>query len=192
MNGVSGRRPHPCGTVALLVLLLTAPAGLAAQQRGGPPPQREELQRRLQARFGQIVSRQLGLEREQQQELSRVLRSAEQERRDLFAREQALRVRLRSQGSLLPTAEPVPLMSDEQARAVLEEMRAIREEEARLRASEEARLLEVLTPAQLVRFYALREQLNQRIRRLQQGPMRGGGPGAPGSFGPLTDAPGSD
>ncbi|MGD2071641.1 MAG: hypothetical protein PVI57_23455 [Gemmatimonadota bacterium] len=180
MNGLSGLRPHPYGTVALLALLLAAPAGLAAQQRGGPPGQREELQRRLQTRFGQIVSRQLGLEREQQQELSRVLREGAQERRDLLAREQALRVRLRAQGSILPTAEPAPLMPEEQAREVLAEMRAIREAEANLRASEEARLLEILTPAQLVRFYAVREQLNQRIRRLQQGPMRGGGPGGPG------------
>ena len=61
---------------------------------------------------------------------------------------------------------------DARATELLRGLADLRVREARLFADEQERLLEVLTPSQILRFHAVREELNQRIRRL-----RGGGPG---------------
>ncbi len=72
------------------------------------------------------------------------------------------------------------MLSDEEAHSIFAEMRAVREAEVELAREEEAAILEVLTVPQLVRFYAIREDLAQRVLRLRQGAgvgRRGGGEG---------------
>jgi Spy/CpxP family protein refolding chaperone len=72
-----------------------------------------------------------------------------------------------------------------EARELLDRMQELREEETRLSEREQTQLLEFLTPGQVLRFQALREEMGQRIRRL-----RGGGPGGPGgSVGPSGGDP---
>ena len=180
----------PTLVVAVAAIALMAPPGAEAQRRGPPTAvEREEVRERLRQRFGQIVQEQLGLDRDEQAALVRVLRRSEEERRELGRREARLRTRLLGREPLLaPRRGPPELLSDEEASELLAEMAAIRAAETSLRAREEAALLEILTPAQVVRLYALREQLAERIRRLQ----RRGGPGAvaPGG-GPPGPGPGA-
>jgi Spy/CpxP family protein refolding chaperone len=75
--------------------------------------------------------------------------------------------------------------SDDEARTLLDQMQKLQFDEAKLFQSEQEALLQVLTPSQLVRFHALREQMGRRIQQLRGGPGMsgrrgpGGGPGGP-------------
>lgn len=149
--------------MALVAIFLTLHwAGTVSAQRGPPGergPDREAMQERIRERFGEIVRRQLGLDRAAQQALLEAVRESERERRTLLGREMELRKQLREQVEIAPLRDPSPLLEPAEARELLREMAAIREAELRLFRAEQERLLQVLTPPQLVRFYALREDL---------------------------------
>jgi len=170
-------RPH--GVVLGAALLFAVwPAATVAQQPGGG---RLQLERQVWARFGEIVRERLDLSEEGQRELAEVLRTYQEDREALALREAQLQRRVVAEG-ILTTRDAAPLLTDEEAREILSEMEAIRDEERRLAVAEQERLLELLTPSQLIRFYALREALNQRTRGLRQG---GVGRGAGVGRGPL-------
>lgn len=161
---------------------LLAPSLVAAQ--GGPPPQagqrqRMELERRLEARFGQTVREQLGLTQEQLQAVQGVMQSFQQERQTLNRAQASLRYRLRDPG--------LADIGDEAARELLKEMISLQEQELSLYRKEQEQLLGVLTPSQVVRFYRLREDLGRRVQELRMqrgGGGVGGGPGGgPGGGG---------
>lgn len=70
---------------------------------------------------------------------------------------------------------------DEAAAALLRRLSELRQEESALFEEEQAALLEVLTPTQVLRLQALREEMGRRIRALRGGdpsdrPRRPGGP----------------
>ena len=72
--------------------------------------------------------------------------------------------------------------SQQEARRLIDEVRALREREEALMVQEEERLLEFLQPSQVLLLQYLRDQFGNRIRRLgaEDGPvqlrLRGGGP----------------
>lgn len=182
-------------TTALIAATATlaSPSVSMAQVRGGGAqrgPDRMQIEQRLQARFGQLVQRELALASDEQSRLAGVIRSFDQERRELARRKAAIQVRLGGRGVLDPQSRGAPLLPDDQARAILREMEAIREAEFQLLGREHEALLTVLTPPQLVRFFALREDLSRRVRRLTGAPEpgrgRGGRGGGPGGGGPGT------
>lgn len=181
MNRKIGLRRALLGACLMVV---TLPLAGAAQQG---PQRRMEMERRVRERFGEIVKERLGLSAEQQQELADVLRTFQEERESLALRESQLRRRIVAQGVLTPR-DDAPLLDDEEAREILDEWRKIWDDERSLVSAEEDRLLQLLTPSQLVRFYAMREALNDRVRGLRQGgppgPGGGMGPGARGGGGP--------
>ena len=151
--------------IALTIALLAAPAGAHAQGRNGPPPERAEMERRVRARFGEMVRAELGLTADQLTRVDEVVASFQERREGLVQRQMALRRRL-DRGGAAP--------GDEEATTLLREMAAVREEEARLFRAEMDGLRAVLTPAQTLRFYEMRDQLMDRVRRLRQdGPPRG-------------------
>lgn len=168
---------------ALLVLALGA-SDVAAQRQRGPGPRtgdRAELEQRVRARFAEVMKERLGLTAEQAEALGRTVDSFRENRRQLFTDEQDVRRRMQE---MLMNSDP----SDEEGLELLRRMEELREEEARLFQAEQRALLEVLTPVQVVRFHAMREQLSQRIQELRGGggPPRGprpGGPGGPGGSG---------
>jgi len=135
------------------------------------PPDRTELERRVRARFGEIVKERLGLTDEQAQKLGETVQGFQQDRMRLFREEQA--VRRRVEALVLEGGD-----DSAEARQLLQRMQELRAEEAALSEREQGKLLEFLTPLQVLRFQALREEMGQRIRRL-----RGGGPGGPGGMG---------
>jgi hypothetical protein len=161
----------PTFGAALIALALCAPA--VAQGQAQPPLARPELERRVRARFGETVRAELGIDEQQLERVQRVEASFQQARQELVRREIALRRRM------LPGA--APRRTEEEARALLAELVAVREEEGRLFRAEMDGLLEVLSPPQVLRFYELREQLMERVRRVR-GPGRGGPPGARGGI----------
>lgn len=154
----------------VFVLALAGVTGAPLSAQRGPPgrmgqPDRTELERRVRARFGQMVKERLGLNDEQAQRLNEAVMSFQQDRMNLWREEQAVRKRV--DALLLEGGN-----DEAEARTLLQRMQDLRMEEARLGQTEQERLLEVLTPIQVLRFQAMREEMGQRIRRL-----RGGGPG---------------
>ena len=150
-----------------------APVAAAAQDRRPGAPNRERLERQIRERFETLIQNELGIEEAVSVELRTAMESFTDERRALARRQVELRRSLRSSGTLLDAAE---------AQAVLDEVVAVQRAEGDLLAREQEVLLRILSPPQLVRFYTLREQFNERVRTL-----RGGGP--PGRRGGGGDGP---
>lgn len=142
---------------------------LAAQRPGGPPP-RAELQRRIQERFNEVVQSALGIGDDQAQELRALSLELMERRRALVSRHRALQDRL---------AGLEPSTMGAEADEVLAELRSVHRDEAHLVAEEIDRLLEVIEPAQVVQFYALRQRMMERVeaRRGAGGGFGGGRPG---------------
>ncbi len=161
-----------CIVAALAVILVPEAAsaqGVVPGQRGG---ERAQLEQRIRARFGQIVRQRLGLSQEQARQLDRVVRGFHADRMRLAVDEATVREQV---GKLLQQDEP----SDSAARTLLDRMARLRERETHLAQQEEDSLLTVLSPAQVLRFNVLREEMGARIRRLR----RGSGPMGRGPFG---------
>lgn len=121
---------------------------------------------------------QLDLEAEDLASLQAVMQSFREDRQMLNQDQASLRYRLRD-----PALQE---LAEEDARAVLAEMVRVQEVELELYRREQAELLTVLNPRQLVQFYRIREDWGQRIQQLR----RGGGPGGPGGPGGTVGRPG--
>ena len=166
-------------TFGVILACSLSPTAATAQQGGA----RLQLERQIWARFGEIVNERLDLSEEAQREMAEILRTYREDREALALREAQLQRRVVTEG-VLTDSELAPLVSDDEAREILAEMESIRDEERRLAGAEQERLLELLSPSQLVQFYALREALNQRAAGLRQGGALGPGVGK-GRGGPL-------
>lgn len=160
-----------CARAGMLLLALGVMStySVSAQRApGGARSQdREQLEQRVRARFAEAMQRRLGLTDEQSKALSDMATGFQADRMALRRDEEALRLR----AAAVATADQV---SDEEARAVLLKMEELRLREARLFQSEQQKLLEILTPVQVVTFHVMREQLGARIQQLRGGPP---GPG---------------
>ena len=162
-------------SVLLLAMTMALGPSLASAQVGPPRAgqrQRLEQERRLQARFGQMIQSQLGLEAEQMLALQEVMQSFQGERQNLNRAQASLRHRLRD-----PALRDI---TDEEARGILEEMIRLREQELELYQREQEELLAFLSPSQVLKLVSLREALGQRIEELRRGGGMGLGPGSPG------------
>ena len=160
--------------IRLLPAIVMLPAQGLAQQRPGPQPSRVEMEERIRERFGELVRRELGLTAGQLEDVQGLEESFQEQRRALVRRETRLRQRLRPRAGSATT--------EEEARRLLTEMAAVRAEEARLFRAEMDALLRSLSPEQVLRFYRLRDDLMQRVRRLRQRPVGPLSPEAGGRF----------
>jgi len=163
------RTLRPLLLFAALATLLTA-IPLEAQRgpRRGPDGDRAELEQRLRARMARMIQQRLGLEEQQADTLSAVVADFDQRRRELARQELATRRRV--EALMLEGGE-----SPAEARALLQRMAELRSEEAALFQTEQERLLEILTPVQVLRLQALRAELGRRIRALRGGRRGSGG-----------------
>lgn len=160
--------------VLLVALLTVLPDPILAQPGGGGPPEgREHLERRVRERFDALIRTELDIDEATSTRLRETMESFLPERRELGMRHGQLRNRMRELDSVLPAAE---------ARSILDALVEVQQEEVALFAREQAALLEFISPGQLLRFYALRDQFGERVRRLRTdegGTRRGGGGGGP-------------
>ena len=157
-------------TMALLALAGLSPIVASAQARArGPSPSRQELVERIRERFQNRLARELRLDDEQREVLGEVFSAFARSRAELLPQRREIERRISDH-----LAQPDG--TEEDALGLLEEMRALREREAALLREEEDRLLEVLTPSQVLRLQTLRDQFGNEIRRLRGG----SGPGNPG------------
>ena len=154
-------------------VLVATPVWAQAQQRPPRGRDRARMEAQLRERFEALLQRELELDEATSEALRERSASFMPRRRELALGRRQL------QREMAEGAE----LSEERARELLDEMGRLARAEAQLLADEQASLLEILTPAQVVRLYGLRERLGRRIRELGgRGPGPGGGPGgAPGS-----------
>jgi hypothetical protein len=158
---------------ALATLLVALPMAADAQRpRRGSEQSRLELEQRVRARMARVIQQRLGLDEQQADTLSAVVADFDARRRELAR--QDLAIRRRVEALMLEGGE-----NQTEARALLQRMADLRTEEAATFEAEQAGLLEILSPVQVLRLQALRAEVGRRIRALRGG--RGGDrpPGPP-------------
>lgn len=147
-----------------LVVITVSAAPLQAQRTPGPRTgeDRTRLEERIRARMGEIIRHRLGLDRAEEARLSEIVQEYERRRRALVASERETRQQI---GPLLESGTA----TDADAAALIDRMIAFKQQEAELFREEQERLQEVLTPTQVLQFYALRVEIGRRIRALRGG-----------------------
>lgn len=157
--------------LSALFALPAGPSGGALEAQARPGDRAPELVRRVQQQFERRIRTELGLDENRFEELQAVVASFRPRRVALAGEERTLRV----QAQQLVRRGEDSETDNVRAREILRAIQRLREAEAELALEEEARLAELLTPMQLLRYQVLRQQLAERIRQLQ----------APGPPGPL-------
>ncbi len=157
----------------MAALLMAGAEGLVAQRRGAQRPggsgQRAEMERRIQARFDDLVREGLSLTDDQVQQLQDVVEDFRGRRVDFSQRERTTRARVGRLGARGGGAE----LTEEEATEILAQMLELSGDEATLFREEQEAFLQILSAPQVVRFILMRQQFGERIRTLR----RGGGPG---------------
>ncbi len=147
-----------------IALLLSASFTLqydqgVAQVRGrGAGLPRQEVERRIQQRFQERLTRELQLNEEQREVLFDIFAAFGEERAEFLPLRRELERRRRQ----LMTGDG----AEDRAMELLLELREIRQQEAALRIDEEDRLLEALAPSQVLQLQNLRDQFGNQIRGL--------------------------
>ena len=153
--------------LAFSLVAATSLEGLRGRRGGGrrgppPPSERSGLEQRVRVRMDQMIRQELDLNEDEWKAVGDNARDFDMKRRELMRSEQALKRRV----------EAIALeggANDEEAGEILDQLIALREQELQLFQEEQERLLEILSPSQLVRFQNMREKLGEQIRRLRSG-----------------------
>ncbi len=188
MNGRSRalRRASSLSMTASLLmtaLLMVGAEGLSAQRLGGGG-QRADMERRVQARFDNLVREELELSDAQFQQLQDAVEEFRGRRLEFSLRERSSRTRL---GRLSAPGRGREL-TEQEASELLAEMLVLSGEEATLFREEQEAFLQILSAPQVVRFIMMRQQLGDRIRTLRGGVAPGRG--SQGGRGPGQLRPG--
>lgn len=150
-----------------VLLSMTVPVATHAQDERQDRPSREEMERQFRQRFQADVRRELNLTEQQSNAVQAIVDGMQTDRRTLAMREFRLQRLMRSDSVVLTQA---------QASSALDELVAIKQEEARLMSMETVRLRRVLPDAKVIEFYQLREEMGRRIQNVRRGGgERGGG-----------------
>jgi Spy/CpxP family protein refolding chaperone len=162
-------------TLVMVIGTLGVPVSVEAQDPGPRADRemsRQQMQERVQRTFEERMARALDLTEEQQDRMRDALADSREARRELMPRRRELQVEAR-----LFLREDRG--DDDRARELIRARRELREAEFRLQRDEEERLLQILSPSQVLRMQMLRDEFGERIRRLEAGPrprgMRPGG-----------------
>ncbi len=159
-----------------MLILVALFAALPAQSLGQVRQQqrRGQLERGVRARFGEIVREELDLSPEEQRGLGGIVQRFQPQRQEIALRQAELRRRMALSVTLEDEAAAVDLLT---------RMVEVREMELQLLREEQEALLDVLTPGQVARFFQLREDMGNRVRRLRGRGVGGMGGGAGGRGG---------
>jgi hypothetical protein len=168
-----------------MVVVAQVPVDLQAQERrprADREMSRQQMQERVQQAFEERMARALELSEEQQARMREALSGFREARQELMPQRRELHAETRR----FMTGDRD---DDERARELIRARRELREAELRLQRDEEERLLQILSPSQVLRMQMLRDEFGDRIRTLEARPrgMRPGGMalrGAPGWRGP--------
>jgi Spy/CpxP family protein refolding chaperone len=148
--------------LAILLALVSRDA-LAQRQPGGPPTaRRQQLERELRERTGDVVRRRLGLNDSQMARLQATNRQFEQQRMSLFAQERETRQALRQE-----------LAANEQANEsrvsqLIDQTLTLERQRLDLLQDEQKELAKFLTPVQRAKLLGLQAELRRRAQDMRR------------------------
>lgn len=158
----------------ITALVIGGAEGLVAQRRGAQQPggQRAQMERRIQARFDNMVRQELELSDDQFRQLQATAEDFRGRRMEFSQRERGVRSRMSGFGPRGGGRE----LTESEASDILAQMLELSGDEATLFREEQEAFLEILSAPQVVRFIVMRQQLGDRIRALRGGGGAGRGP----------------
>ncbi|HEX5074050.1 MAG TPA: hypothetical protein VFW03_12615 [Gemmatimonadaceae bacterium] len=171
--------PGKWGLWALCLILGASPVSAqrvssAQSQPGAPAQQGRALERQFRERFAEVVKRRLNLDDTQMQQLGRVNDRFESDRMQLLRDERRARQALRAEVLAGDSAD------QKKVAGLLDEMLTIQRRRLDLTESEQRELAAFMTPTQRAQYFAIQDQLRQRLenlRRQRQERRAGAGPG---------------
>jgi protein CpxP len=176
-----------------LLLLLTSAATLPAQGRGGrgqqpvtgdsvirrgrmtgdsvvvANPTRAELEQQVRQRIAQVTKQQLGLTNAQMTKLQESNRKYDEKRRIIVDQERDIRMSLRDE-MLRPDSA-----RQEQVGALLDRVIKTQRQRVDIQEQEQKELAGFLTPLQRAKYFALEQQVRQRVNQMRQAQQGRGG-----------------
>ncbi len=168
-----GRMTNRAFGLLITALVIGGAEGLVAQRRGAQQPggggRRAQMERRIQARFDNMVRQELELSDDEFRRLQAAAEDFRGRRLEFLRRERGVRSRISGFGPRGGGQE----LTESEASDILAQMLELSGEEATLFREEQEAFLEILSAPQVVRFIVMRQQLGDRIRTLRGG----GGPG---------------
>lgn len=147
---------------------------------------RAELEQQVRQRIAQVTKQQLGLNNAQMAKLAESNRKYDEKRRLIVDQERDIRMSLRDE-MLRPDSA-----RQEQVAALLDRVIKTQRQRVDIQEQEQKELSAFLTPIQRAKYFALEQQIRQRVNQLRQAqqgrggrmgrmgmgqPMRPGGPG---------------
>ena len=174
MRCVRGRLGSGPRTLLVLLAVMGSASPIMAQRapesRRGQQD-RAELEQRFRAHMARMIQERLGLDDAGAEELGDLVRSFEVRRRELAREEMATRRRVEA----LVDEDSVDPGDAGEARKLVDRLVELRARESALFAEEQAALLDMLTPRQVLQLHELRSEIGRRIRALRnRGERRGG------------------
>jgi len=166
------------------LLMLACSTALSAQGRGvrpqrppqAPPPagdstrpDRATLEQQVRERIARVTREQHGTTDEQMANLQETNRKYDEKRRDLVDQERDIRMSLRDE-MLRPDSA-----RQGQVAALLDRVIKVQRQRVDIMEQEQKELAGFLTPLQRAKYFALEQQVRQRMNQMRQGQMRGRG-----------------
>ena len=149
--------------LGLTVLFALAAGDAFAQRAPGPPnPRRQQLERELRERTGEVVRRRLELTDAQMSRLQATSRQFEAKRMELFARERETRQSLRQE-----------IVADNQANQarvsqLIDQTLTLERQRLDLLQDEQRELAKFLTPVQRAKLLGLQAELRRRAQDMRR------------------------
>ena len=167
------------GLFWLCVILAVSPARAqranSVEAQAGVPTQRgRALEQQFRERFAEVVKRRLNLDDTQMQQLGRVNDRFERDRVQLLREERRARQALRAEVLAGDSAD------QKKVAGLLDQVLTIQRRRLDLTESEQRELATFMTPTQRAQYFAIQDQLRQRLenlRRQRQERRAGAGPG---------------
>jgi len=163
------------------LLILASAATLSAQGRGGrgmpqgPPPagdstrpNRANLEQQVRERIAQVTKERLGATDQQMAKLQETNKKFDEKRRVVVDQERDVRMSLRDE-MLRPDSA-----RQGQVAALLDRVIKTQRQRVDLQEQEQKELAGFLTPLQRAKYFALEQQVRQRVNQMRQMQGRGG------------------
>jgi periplasmic protein CpxP/Spy len=167
-------------------LALACSTALSAQGRGGraqqpsaPPPQpaagdsvrpsRADLEQQVRDRIAQVTKERLGATDEQMVKLQAVNKKYDEKRRLIVDQERDVRMSLRDE-MLRPDSA-----RQGQVAALLDRVIKTQRQRVDIQEAEQKELAGFLTPLQRAKYFALEQQVRQRVNQMRQAQQQGAG-----------------
>jgi hypothetical protein len=158
-------------TLIVLLMVTGAAAGAQTGQPDSAAANRAALEAQFRQRMGEVTRQRLGASDEQMAKLQETNNKFDAQRRDLLDQERETRVALRK------AMNRSDANSQAQIPALLDKVNAIQRQRIDIQAAEQKELSGYLSPMQRAQYFALEQQVRQRMNQMRQqaqGAQQGG------------------